>query len=169
MKFSENAKMVSQFALVVIIASLSARTIVRNQDWKNEDTLWVATAKVAPSGQQIHNNLGDVYARQGDLNKAAEEFQKAIGINPNYADAYHNLGNTYQAMGQLEAAVENYKKALSINPNLWQSYQNMAAIYFNAEQFDLALENIKKALEINPNDENLKQNVKVVENKAQGK
>ena len=72
-------------------------------------------------------------------------------------------------MGQLEAAVENYKKALSINPNLWQSYQNMAAIYFNAEQFDLALENIKKALEINPNDENLKQNVKVVENKAQGK
>ena len=169
MKFSENAKMVSQFALVVIIASLSARTIVRNQDWKNEDTLWVATAKVAHSGQQIHNNLGDVYARQGDLNKAAEEFQKAIGINPNYADAYHNLGNTYQAMGQLEAAVENYKKALSINPNLWQSYQNMAAIYFNAEQFDLALENIKKALEINPNDENLKQNVKVVENKAQGK
>ena len=167
-KLNENAKMVGYFALVVIVASLSVRTIIRNKDWKSEDTLWIATAQVAPSGQQIHNNLGDVYARQGDMQKAVEEFKKAIEINPNYADAYHNLGNTYQQMGQLDLAIENYQKALSINPHLWQSYQNLAAIYFNQGQYDLALENIKKALEINPNDENLKQNLQVIESKVQG-
>ncbi|MCX6766940.1 MAG: tetratricopeptide repeat protein [Candidatus Moranbacteria bacterium] len=168
LKLNENAKMVGYFALVVIVATLSARTIIRNQDWKSEDTLWIATAQVAPSGQQIHNNLGDVYARQGDMQRAADEFKKAIEINPNYADAYHNLGNTYQQMNQLDLAIENYQKALSINPNLWQSYQNLAAIYFNQGQFDLAEENIKKAAEINPNDENLKQNVQVIEAKLQG-
>ncbi|HLM84457.1 MAG TPA: tetratricopeptide repeat protein [Candidatus Bathyarchaeia archaeon] len=168
LKMNENAKMVGYFALVLIIATLAGRTIVRNRDWKSEDTLWMATAQVAPSGQQIHNNLGDVYARQGDMNRAVEEFKKAIEINPNYADAYHNLGNTYQAMGQLELAMENYLKAASINPQLWQSYQNMAAIYFNREQYDQALENIKKALEINPNDQNLQQNLQVIEAKAGG-
>ncbi|MDP1845623.1 MAG: tetratricopeptide repeat protein [Candidatus Moranbacteria bacterium] len=168
-KLNENSKMVGYFALVVIVASLSVRTISRNQDWKSEDTLWIATAQVAPSGQQIHNNLGDVYARQKDYAKAIEEFQKAIDINPNYADAYHNLGNTYQTIGENDKAVEYFQKALELNPQLWQSYQNLAAIYFNAEQYDLALENIKKAAEINPNDENLKQNVQVIEAKAQGK
>ncbi|MDD5489639.1 MAG: tetratricopeptide repeat protein [Candidatus Moranbacteria bacterium] len=167
LKINENAKMVGYFALTIVVASLSVRTIIRNQDWKSEDTLWIATAQVAPSGQNIHNNLGDVYARQGDMQKAIDEFKKAIEINPNYADAYHNLGNTYQAMGQLDLAMENYQKAASINPQLWQSYQNMAAIYFNAGDYQKALENIKKAAEINPTDENLKQNVELIEAKAQ--
>ncbi len=162
-KLNENSKMVGYFALVIIVASLSVRTIVRNKDWKSEDTLWIATAQVAPSGQQIHNNLGDVYARQGDMNRAVEEFKKAIEINPNYADAYHNLGNTYQQMGQIDLAVENYQKALSINPNLWQSYENLAAIYFNQGQSDLAEENIKKALEINPGDKNLGEALKYIQ------
>ncbi len=166
---NENAKMVGYFALVVVVASLSVRTIIRNRDWKNEDTLWLATAAVAPSGQQIHNNLGDVYARQGDMQKAVEEFKKAIEINPNYADAYHNLANTYQQIGQMDLALENYQKAASINPNLWQSFQNIAVIYFNAGQFDLALENMKKALEINPSDPNLQQNLQIIQSKQQEK
>ncbi|HUD08608.1 MAG TPA: tetratricopeptide repeat protein [Candidatus Saccharimonadales bacterium] len=163
LKLNENAKMIGYFALLVIVAALSVRTIIRNKDWKSEDTLWIATAQVAPSGQQIHNNLGDVYARQGDMQKAVEEFKKAIEINPNYADAYHNLANTYQQMGQLDLAIENYQKALSINPQLWQSYQNLAAIYFNQGQYDLAEENIKKALEINPGDQNLESALKYIQ------
>ena len=163
LKLNENAKMVGYFVLVLVVASLSVRTIFRNKDWKSEDTLWIATAQVAPSGQNIHNNLGDVYARQGDMQRAVDEFKKAIEINPNYADAYHNLGNTYQQMGQLDAAVANYEKALSINPQLWQSYQNLAAIYFNQGQYDLAEENIKKALEINPGDQNLQNALKYIE------
>jgi tetratricopeptide (TPR) repeat protein len=167
-KLNENAKMVGYFALVVIVAALSVRTIIRNKDWKSEDTLWIATAQVAPSGQQIHNNLGDVYARQGDMQKAVDEFKKAIEINPNYADAYHNLGNTYQQMGQLDLAIENYQKALSINPQLWQSYQNLAAIYFNAGDSQKALDSIQKALEIDPQNPQLQNNLKVIEAKMQG-
>jgi len=169
LNLNENAKMVGWFALILIVASLSVRTIIRNRDWRSEDTLWLATAAVAPSGQQIHNNLGDVYARQGNFQKAIEEFTLATQINPNYADAWHNLANTYQQVGQIDLALENYQKALSINPQLWQSYQNMAAIYFNAGQFDAALENIKKAAELNPTDETLKQNLQIIEAQMKGK
>ncbi len=161
----ENFRNAVYFALIIIIIALSARTIVRNMDWKNEDTLWIATAKVSPSGPNIHNNLGDVYSRQGDLNKAAEEFQKAIEIKPGYADAYHNLANTYQRMGRFDVAIENYQKAAELNPNLWQSHQALAAIYFEQEKYDLALDEIKKALEINPESEELKQNLQLIESK----
>jgi protein O-mannosyl-transferase len=148
---------------VIIILSLTARTILRNIDWKNEDHLWVATAKVSPSGPNIHNNMGDVYARNGNFEKAAEEFSKSIQINPNYGDAYHNLANTYKAMGKNDLAIENYNKALSINPNIWQSYQNLAAIYYELGDLQKAEENLKQAIRINSTNPDLQQNLSLIQ------
>lgn len=155
-------KWVAYTTFVVILASLSLRTIFRNIDWKNEDNLWIATGKTSPSSPNTHNNLGDVYGRWGDKQKALQEFQKAIELKPNYGDAYHNLANTYRELGQLDKALENYQNAIKFNPNLWQSYQNIAAIYFQERQYDKALENIQKAIQINPNSINLRLNLGIV-------
>ncbi|MCX6763732.1 MAG: tetratricopeptide repeat protein [Candidatus Moranbacteria bacterium] len=154
------------FALfAIIILALSVRTILRNIDWKNEDNLWIATAKVSDAGPNIHNNLGDMYSRHGDFEKAAEEFKKSVEINPRYADGVHNLGLTYMQMGKLDEAIEQFKKAAAMSPILWQPYQMMAYIYFNQGKYDLALEAIKKALEINPSDQTLQENLKTIESK----
>ncbi len=147
---------------VLVIISLSIRTIIRNIDWKNEDNLWIATGKTSPSSPNAHNNLGDVYGRAGDKQAALREFQKAIELKPGYGDAYHNLANTYRELGDSDKALENYQDALKFNPNLWQSYQNMAAIYFEQKKFDLAVENLQKAILINPGNLNLKHNLGLV-------
>lgn len=136
------------FALIIL--ALSGRTIIRNMDWKNEDSLWLATAKTSPHSPKNHNNLGDYYSRHGDYEKAIEEFKSAIELNPDYGDAYHNLGNAYRETGNNEEAIANYKKATSLNPNLWQSHQNLAARYFEEGKLDLALQELEKAIEINP-------------------
>ena len=153
---------VSYALLAIIITALSIRTIIRNTDWKNQDTLWLASAKTSPSSSQNHNNLGDLYGRQGNLEKAVEEFKKAIELKPNYGDAFHNLANTYQQMGKTDEAIENYQKAASINPNLWQSYQNLAAIYFNQEKFELAKQELEKAIKANSQDANLYTNLGII-------
>lgn len=136
--------------LAILILALGARTIIRNRDWQNQDTLWLAATRTSPSSPQNHNNLGDLYGRRGDFEKAVEEFKRAIELKPGYADAYHNLGNTYQQMGKVDEAIENFEKAISFNPNLWQSYQNLAAIYFEQENWEKAEEYLQKAIEINP-------------------
>ncbi|MCG2686023.1 tetratricopeptide repeat protein, partial [Candidatus Parcubacteria bacterium] len=146
----------------LIILALLTRTIVRNVDWKDQDTLWLATAKTSPSSSQNHNNLGDYYGRQGDFEKAIEEFKRAIELNPNYAGAYHNLANTYRQLGKTDWAIENYQKAAELNPNLWQSHQNLAVSYFDRGQLDLAEENMKKAIEVNPENANLYLNLGII-------
>ncbi|OGE45312.1 hypothetical protein A3E67_03010, partial [Candidatus Daviesbacteria bacterium RIFCSPHIGHO2_12_FULL_38_25] len=150
------------FLFALILVALSARTILRNSDWKNEDNLWIATGKTSPSSPNNHNNLGDVYGRQGDKQKALQEFQTAIALKPNYGDAYHNLANTQRELNQLDKALESYQKALEFNPNLWQSHQNIAAIYFQSKQYGLAMESIQKALVINPKNLNLQVNLGVI-------
>lgn len=140
---------------IIIIIALSARTIVRNVDWKNQDNLWLAAARTSPSSPQNHNNLGDLYARHGNFPKAAEEFQLAIKLKPDYGDAYHNLANIYRQMGKNDLAAENYQKALSFNPNLWQSYQNLAVITFENGNIEKSIELVKRAIEINPQNPDL--------------
>lgn len=144
-------------ALIVILFLLSWRTILRNIDWKNEDNLWIATAKTSPSSPNTHNNLGDVYGRWGDLEKSTAEFQKAIDLKPNYADAYHNLANTQQKLFEatkngdfLNKAIENYQLAIKYNPNLWQSHLNLGLIYLFEGKKDLAKEQFLSTLKINP-------------------
>lgn len=176
-KLNQNQKLRTLIYVVYVlyVLFLSWRTVQRNIDWKNEDNLWIATAKTSPSDPKTHNNLGDVYARHGDLEKATQEFQLATQINPSYADAYHNLANTYQKMSEqnkdksqeyLNLAIENYRKAIEFNPLLWQSYQNLGAIYFEKEDFETAIKYFAEAVKINPSDLNLKFNLGIIHLKA---
>lgn len=146
----------------LIIIALSVRTIIRNHDWKNQDNLWLAAAKTSPSSPQNHNNLGDLYFRHHQVEKAIEEFQKAIQLNPGYAAAYHNLANAYYSQEKIDKATENYQKAVSINPRLWQSWQNLGKIYFDQGNYSQAIEALKKALQANPQNLSFYYNLAVI-------
>jgi tetratricopeptide (TPR) repeat protein len=141
--------------VILVILSLSIRTIIRNADWKNQDTLWVSMIRTSPSSPQNHNNLGDMYGRQGDMERAVVEFQKAIELNPQYGDAYHNLGNTYQQMEKYDLALESFQKAISFNPNLWQSYANIGVIYYQQKQYPKAESSLLQAIKIFPTNDGL--------------
>lgn len=151
---------------IIIVISFIIRTILRNIDWKNEDNLWIATGKTSPSYNITHNNLGDVYGRRGDFQRAIEEFKLAIKIKPNYADAYHNLGNTYRQIGKVKEATESYKTAFKLNPYLWQSPMNIAAIYFEQGKYQEAADYMLSAVKVNPKNSSLHSNLGIIYLKA---
>lgn len=151
------------FTFLTITMLLCFRTIIRNFDWKNEDSLWLATNRVSPHSAQNHNNLGDYYGRHGDLSKAITEFQVAIRLKPNYADAYHNLGNVYFLLKKYPEAIKSYQKALSLKPQLWQSSLRLAGIYYDQKDYQQALTFAKEAYKINP-DSKIEENIKLIKN-----
>ncbi len=150
-----NNQQIYYLLLGFLIFPLGIRTIGRNQDWRTQDSLWLATAKTAPSSPKNHNNLGDLYARRGNYPRAIKEFKTAIKLNPLYADAYHNLANTYLQQGKTKEAVANYQKALQLNPHLWQSEQNLAVVFFRQKKYQAAEQHLLKAIKIVPDNTKL--------------
>ncbi|WP_418006836.1 tetratricopeptide repeat protein [Nostoc piscinale] len=64
---------------------------------------------------------------QNKLDAAIAAYEKAIQLNPNFANAYLRLGTTLTLQGQnkLEAAVAAYEKAIQLNPNDADAYYNL--------------------------------------------
>lgn len=135
---------------IVCIMALMTRTILRNQDWQTEGTLYASTVKVSPLDPMSHNNQGDVFLRQKKVPEAITSFRRALQLNPRYAEAYHNLGNAYQEIGDWPNAREAYRRAIALKPSSWQSYQSLSIIHFRQNEFAEALPYMKKASEVNP-------------------
>ena len=76
------------------------------------------------------------------------EFNKALEINPNYADAHHNLGRTLAITGQLDQAVPHFERALEINPKFAEAHSELGRLLAVEGQYDQAIPHLKKALAI---------------------
>jgi adenylate cyclase len=94
--------------------------------------------------------------------EAQDTFQRAIDIDPSYAEAYAELGLTLceavasgwtQFIGDDLARAETLaQKALSLDSASTTAYRLLAEVHMARRNFDLALGQIDRALEINPSD-----------------
>ncbi len=133
-------------ALVVVLAVL---TWQRAGAYKSQEMLWRDTLAKNPNSPTAHNNLGVVYKRKGQLDKAEEYYRKALEIEPN-PKRHYNLANMYAESDRLDEAEEQYRKALKIRPNYGRAHYNLGALLFNRGDLDRAVEHFRRVLEIQP-------------------
>ncbi len=136
---------------ICILFSYSLRTIIRNRDWKNNSVFARATLKTSPYSPRAHNNMGIVYRKEKNYEKAIEEFTIAIKIAPDFYATYNNLGYLYKKIGKQPEALEMFKIATEKNPNGAQAFYNLGNAYRDIWHVQMALSSYEKSLELNPN------------------
>lgn len=72
-------------------------------------------------------DIGDLYQSTGQLSAAANSYEKALLIKPNYAPALFNLA-ILETPTNPTAAVSTYKQLLSIEPKVAAPYFNLALL-----------------------------------------
>jgi adenylate cyclase len=99
---------------------------------------------------------------RSDNDEASELFQRAIDLDPSYADAYAGLGGSYYeavvsgwsefSTEDLERAEALAQKALALDPTTTRAYRVLSMINLYRKRYNLALAQIDRAFEINPSD-----------------
>ena len=51
----------------------------------------------------------------GQHQRAIQDYDQAIRLNPRYAEAYNNRGIAYKNLGQHQRAIQDYDEAIRIN------------------------------------------------------
>lgn len=70
----------------------------------------------APRDVEIAFQLGRLYWRKNDLEKAQAEFERVLNLFENHPNARYMLGLVYDKKGEKEKAKEEFKKLLALNP-----------------------------------------------------
>ena len=85
--------------------------------------------------------------------RAIADFNKAIEINLDDADAYNNRGEAYRHKGDYDQAIADFDKAIELNPDLAKAYNNRGFAYAGKGDNDRAIADFDKVIELNPDAE----------------
>ncbi len=96
-------------------------------------------------------NRGLDKALQGDLEGAIQEFDQALQINPEFAEAYYKRGVTRFDLEDMQGAIADYTKALQLNPDSIESYFGRGLARLALGETQGALEDSNQVLGITSN------------------
>src|SRR6476469_1766534 len=77
------------------------------------------TAKVAeilPRDAQAHLNYGKALHESGQIQKALDQYETALKLNPNFGEAEFYVALAWVGLGDLDKSIDHYERALRLDP-----------------------------------------------------
>ena len=147
---------------VVMLVAYGILTIKYIPVWKNSNTLWTYVIEKYP--RQVaaaHFNRGNYWYKNNQPDKAWEDFNTAIEINPEHSSAYLNRSSIYLEKNETEKALQDYNRYMEIlhpfdargnllNLSLSDVYSNRGVIYSRMGKYERALVDFNTAIELDP-------------------
>ena len=126
-----------------------------------------ALVKDFPNSPILYNIRASCYKANGQINASIKDYEKAVNLKPDYAEAYYNLGITFRELGQLEAALKSYEKALAIKHEYPEAHNNLGSVLLDLGSLDSATDHFEWALAFKPNYPEAHNNLGVVTRKLE--
>jgi tetratricopeptide (TPR) repeat protein len=104
----------------------------------------------AQNNAVLANKLGIAYHQMLQFDLARRNYERAIKLNPKYAEAINNLGTIYYAQKKYRRAVNQYQKALKLAPESASIYSNLGTAEFARKRYEEALLAYQKAVILDP-------------------
>src|SRR3954447_11072228 len=139
-----------QHAVAQFEAGLNAASAVPAPDWDAAITgLREAGSHGIPS-PEVHNIIGLMLGRKGsDTDQVVAEFNEALRLRPEYAEAHNNIGLVLAQNGDDEKASNEFREAVRIRPDYADAHANLGAVLLLSD-VDQAIRELEKAISIDP-------------------
>ena len=107
----------------------------------------------------LPQNLAIIYLAKGDLDKAIDEFKRAISYQRSertMPPLYIDLGNAYLKLEKYEPAEAAFKDALEIDANFVLAHYGLSGVYLKQNKIEEGLAELKKVIELAPDSQEAK-------------
>ena len=94
--------------------------------------------------------LGVIACQTRRTERGVELIKRAIGLNPNVAEAHNNLGNVLRDLKRPEEALASYDKAIALKPDFAAAHYNRGNALMILNHPEEALASYDKAITLNP-------------------
>lgn len=102
--------------------------------------------------ERVHLARGKQAFEARQYTQAAEEYRKAVSLEPNSVTARINLGATLSQLGDVPAAIEQFEEAIRIEPGRVNAHYNLAILLAGQNKHEQAIAHLQSALKVEPND-----------------
>jgi Tfp pilus assembly protein PilF len=131
----------------------------------SDDPLSLANKTKSVSPEVFVAN-GQLWETTGNLEKAQEQYVKALEAQPNNAAALASIARLMAKQEKHEAAVEYFTKAITAAPNDAGLYNDLGLAYSKLGKHDEAVAQLQKAMAISPSTTRYANNLAVVQMNA---
>ncbi|KAL1509689.1 hypothetical protein ABEB36_004391 [Hypothenemus hampei] len=128
---------------ICVLIGFSAKTVIRNLDWQNEESLYRSAIPFNPP--KAYGNLGSILNAKGRIEEAEKAFRKALDYRPNMADVHYNLAVLLQSKQKLDEAIQSYQRAIHFRPSLALAYVNLGTALIQAGRCEEAVTILRQA------------------------
>jgi tetratricopeptide (TPR) repeat protein len=118
--------------------------------WHDTRTLWNHVLGIPPESSIAHNDLGNLFFKEGKFDEAIKHYRRALELNRTYPMAHFNLGNALSRIGKIEEATEQYRRAIQLTPNFSTAQYNFGRALAALGRYEEAMEHFRHAVELNP-------------------
>jgi tetratricopeptide (TPR) repeat protein len=96
---------------------------------------------------EIYYKLGLQAQENGHIQEALSEYQRAVELDPDYADAHNAMGILlHLSYKRFAEAIRHYEKALEVRPTFSEARTNMANVYLDQGQYEQAIKLYEQVL-----------------------
>jgi tetratricopeptide (TPR) repeat protein len=99
---------------------------------------------------ELYTLLGIRAGDGGDAAAALRLYEKALSVNPDFADAHNQIGNARAARGEPAAALTAYAEAIRIRPDFAEAHSNIGTALQRLDRHAEALAHFEDALRLRP-------------------
>ncbi len=99
---------------------------------------------------KLYFDQGEAHRRKQEYPEALASFERAISLNPNYAEAYWKRGNILLTTGHHDAAAACYRLAAAIRDDYPEAYHNLGIALQHMGEYAQALDSLSRAIALKP-------------------
>jgi lipoprotein NlpI len=104
----------------------------------------------SPDASLAYLNRGLLRCSEGCSELALADYNKALQLNPNFAEAYVERGSAYDLKGRFDLALADYNKALQLKPDMPRAYNGRGWVFHQQRYYDRAIAEYTTAIRIDP-------------------